>query len=98
MTGDQTSTTAAFGAFVFTELMPFSIAEVDEYISLFPITWPLPAFRVKNGEPLAEVLRSKLSSFAAFFFTDSMPFSAALFDSYISLLKMISPLPAFRLK
>jgi hypothetical protein len=32
------STTVAFGAFVFTDSIPFSIADVEEYVSLVPIT------------------------------------------------------------
>src|SRR4051812_48769349 len=37
-------------------------------------------------------------SSAAFFFTDSIPFSAADFDSYISLERITCPLLALRLK
>jgi hypothetical protein len=37
----------AFGAFFLTELIPFSMALVEEYISLVPITCPLDAFNTK---------------------------------------------------
>jgi len=43
---------------VFTELMPFSIAVVDEYISLRPIICPLAALSTKYGWLLLEVSRS----------------------------------------
>src|ERR1051326_1374970 len=51
------STTFAFGALVATDLIPFSIARVDEYISLLPIVSPLPAVRTKYGLPSLAVLR-----------------------------------------
>jgi hypothetical protein len=39
-----------------------------------------------------------MSAVDPFVLTDAMPFSAPDFDSYISLDKMISPFPAFKLK
>lgn len=50
ITGPDTqvlSTTSAVGPLALTEAMPFSIAAAPEYISLLPMTWPLPAFRLK---------------------------------------------------
>src|SRR3546814_20256580 len=44
------------------------------------------------------LLRSDLSSCVAVCFTDSMPFKAPPFDVYRSLLRMVSPFPAFRTK
>jgi hypothetical protein len=41
------SSISAFGAFFITELIPFSIALAEEYISLVPITCPLDAFNTK---------------------------------------------------
>jgi hypothetical protein len=41
------SATGAVGPLVFTDLMPFSIADVDLYISLLPMTSPLAALRTK---------------------------------------------------
>jgi len=52
------SRTVFVGPFVFTDLIPLSIADADEYISLFPIVCPLVALRTKNGSPRAELLRS----------------------------------------
>src|SRR5690554_2448164 len=43
-------------------------------------------------------LRSVVLAPGAFFFTEAMPFSMAAADEYISLLPMIWPLAAFRLK
>ena len=42
--------------------MPFAIADAEEYISLWPITWPLVAVRTKYGSLALEVLRSKRAS------------------------------------
>lgn len=41
------STILAVGPLVLTDVMPFSMAAAPEYISLLPMTWPLPAFRLK---------------------------------------------------
>lgn len=71
------SSTAAPGAFFFTDSTPFSIAAADEYISLLPTCWPLPASSTKNGSPFDEVLRSKRASSAALVCTDLMPASAS---------------------
>src|SRR3546814_19151737 len=46
----------------------------------------------------ATFLRSYRSSCGAFCFTESMPFKAPPFDVYRSLLRMVSPFPAFRTK
>ena len=43
------STVGADGPFSLQEAIPFSIAEVDEYISLFPMTAPLDALSTKYG-------------------------------------------------
>ena len=41
------SITVASGAFALTDAMPFSLAVVEEYISLVPITCPFVAVSVK---------------------------------------------------
>jgi hypothetical protein len=41
------SLVGAVGPLRMQEAIPFSIAEADEYISLWPITSPLPAFSTK---------------------------------------------------
>src|SRR5690606_34078083 len=48
--------------------------------------------------PPAAVLRSYCASFGAFLRTDSMPLSADALDEYISLFRIVSPLPACRRK
>ena len=48
---------AAVGALVFTDLIPFSIDEVEEYISLLPMVWLLLATNTKYGESSLAVLR-----------------------------------------
>ncbi len=78
--------------------MPPSIEAAEAYISLLPITSPLAALRTKYGSPLAEVLRSKRASSAAFFCTDAMPFSASALTLYMPLERITSPFPAFKLK
>jgi hypothetical protein len=45
--GQVRSITVASGAFVFTDSMPLSLAVVDEYISLVPITCPFVAASAK---------------------------------------------------
>lgn len=45
--GHVRSLTAADGALVLTDAMPFSIALAEEYISLRPIAWPLAAVSTK---------------------------------------------------
>ena len=52
------SRTAFVGPVAFTDVIPLYIADADEYISLFPIVWPLVALRTKNGSPRVELLRS----------------------------------------
>ena len=47
----------AVGAFSLTDLMPFSMDDADEYISLLPMVWPLLATNTKYGEPSLAVLR-----------------------------------------
>ena len=68
------SSRVASGAFFFTDSMPFSQAAALSYISLLPITWPLVAFRLKNGLPLVDSFRSNFESSCEFLRTDSMPF------------------------
>ena len=58
-------------------VMPFSMPAADEYISLWPMIWPLPAFSTKYGSPALDSRRSKRSGRAALVRTDSMPPSAA---------------------
>ena len=41
------SSIVADGALFFTDVIPFSIALFDEYVSLVPITCPLDALRLK---------------------------------------------------
>ena len=45
------SLTVFVGPFAFTDVIPLSIADADEYVSLFPIVWPLVALRTKSGSP-----------------------------------------------
>ena len=97
MTTAVRSFSLASGAFFLTDAMPFSMAEVEEYISLRPIVWPLAAVRTKYGSPALEVLRSNRSSCGALRRTESMPFSALDLASYCWLVRMTSPLPALRL-
>ena len=61
------STIAAFGAFFLTEEIPFSIAELLEYIWLVPITCPLVDFKLNLGFPFDAVVRSKQLSLEQFF-------------------------------
>ena len=42
------SFSSASGALRATDRMPFSMPAADEYISLWPMIWPLPAFRAAN--------------------------------------------------
>ena len=51
------STTAASGAFLATEAIPFSHDAFDVYISLEPIICPFVAVRLKKKEPSFAVLR-----------------------------------------
>src|SRR5690606_34915019 len=62
-----------------------------------PITWPLPAFKLKKNLPFLASLRSYRLSSGAFFLTDSIPLRQEVLAVYPSLAKMTSPLPAFRL-
>ena len=57
-TNGGAATTGAPGALVFTHLIPASIPAVVAYISLVPITSPLPAFKTKNGSSRRDVRRS----------------------------------------
>ena len=66
-------TTPAFGPSRLQALIPFSIAEVPDYISLRPMTSPFAAFRTKYGWPVEEVLRSYRVSLSEFILQDSMP-------------------------
>ncbi len=52
------STTSASGALLFTEAMPLSRPDSDSYISLVPMTCPLPASRLKKNLWLLDTLRS----------------------------------------
>ena len=61
------SSVAAPGALVLHDAMPLSRDEADAYISLLPMTWPLPALSEKYGDPFLATRRSKRPSSAAFF-------------------------------
>lgn len=50
------------GPLTFTDSMPLSLALVDEYISLVPMTSPFVAFRTKYGLPFFAVSFSYLES------------------------------------
>src|SRR5262245_11159892 len=69
-----------------------------EYIWLVPMTTRLAALKTKKGSPLRDVFRSYRLSCEAFALTDSIPAWALAFAVYISLVRMISPLPALRWK
>ena len=83
------------------DLEPVGVVDLfatEEYISLLPIGSPLAALSTKYGCPAVELFLSYRLSIGEFVRTDSMPFVAPDFCLYRSLVRMISPLPALRLK
>ena len=88
MAAAYSSTTAASGAFLATDEMPFSIDDADLYISLLPIGSPFAALRTKYGDPSFAFFRSKRASLAEFFLTESMPLTADARLSYFSLVNI----------
>src|SRR5690606_1113041 len=90
------SRTSVLLPLVFTDSTPPSRPAGEAYIWLVPITWLLPAFRLKYIRPSAAVLRSYRLSMPEFFCTAAIPFFAELRDLYCSLRSITSLFPALR--
>src|SRR3546814_17084863 len=86
----------ALGPFAFTEAMPLSRADTEEYVSLVPMRSLFAALRLHMGLPSEAFLRSSRSSCGAFCFTDSMPFKAPPFDISRQTLRLVSSFQALR--
>ena len=69
----------AVAALRMTDLIPFSIDECDEYISLRPSTWPSVALRTKYGLSFEPIFRSYWPSNGAFDFTEATTAAASSF-------------------
>ncbi len=73
--------------------MPLSRAVAELYISLVPIVSPLPPFRMKNGSLTLDSFSTYRESFDEFDLHDAMPSFAALFVVWLSLERIVPPLP-----
>src|SRR5690606_28629212 len=96
--GGASSLIVVVAPFALTDSIPASRVAADAYIWLVPMTWPFAAFRLKYSLPFDAVLRSERASSPQFFCTEAMPFSADAFALYVSLRRIVSPLPALRTK